>query len=384
MGVDVGSKGLEASIWASSSNGPSRYTPRTGDWTCLSCRFSNFASRQACFQCSLPKEEALRSASRGSPGHRNGFKPHNPTPILGIPNTSSPSGNRIQTSHNTHSNMPVRWSESRRGPAHPSISPLDRFDCEKYGLATSRWAPRHTNGWQERADRPEVLTRIVSVSKPELNTKDDDPRRSSKSPDLGLPYKVQHFILNMIQRIIEEGCYDFASRWIQNILCEKNYTCSQEVELPEWRRLLPKYIPGKAINPTSTSNLEGVLANTGRIRNAAVHRHLCDNADLRKMAGHAQDLMFMFSDVTRQENFHQLRIELDEWDKLNSDDPQAARNRLESALQVINELPMNDMDWTPNAESLMEIGPEIISEPSMGVSQRSSIPHHFGDEMQLD
>ena len=73
------------------------------------------------------------------------------------------------------------------------------------------------------------------------------------------------------------------------------------------------------------------------------------------MAQQAENLMTMFRDVTRQGKFERLGAELTVWDRNSGGDQQAARMKLEQALQEISERPMDDMDWTPNAVSLQEI-----------------------------
>jgi hypothetical protein len=196
-------------------------------------------------------------------------------------------------------------------------------------------------------------------------------------PDLGLPYEVQHFILAMIQRILEEGCYDFASRWIPNTLNEKGWTCSEAVELSTWKKSLPDIVPYKAISPVPNYSLERALADAVLIRNAAVHRHLCNNVEIRRMSSQAQDLMFMFSDVTRQNKFHRLQEEIKQWDSVITDDQQGKRNKLESALREISEQPVDDMDWTPNAVSLQE----ITSRPASPQIQEAE---EYIDQMEVD
>lgn len=201
----------------------------------------------------------------------------------------------------------------------------------------------------------------------------------STSPDLGLPYEVQHFILAMIQRILEEGCYDFAYRWIPGKLNERSWSCPEAVELSVWRDFLPMALPPNALVIVPQYSLDQGLKDAVRIRNAAVHRHLCDNFEIRKMAQQAQDLMTMFKDVTRQNKFHGLWEELNDWDRNSTGDLQAARGKLERALQEISERPMDDMDWTPNAVSLQEITSQVTSQ----VDQVQDIVE-YGDEMEID
>jgi type I site-specific restriction endonuclease len=180
----------------------------------------------------------------------------------------------------------------------------------------------------------------------------------------------------MMQRILEEACYDFASRWMRNILNENNWTCSEAVELSMWRKVLPPALSPNVIVPVKDYSLEDALTDAVRIRNSAVHRHLCDNIEIRRMASQAQDLMSMFSDVTRQTKFHRLRDELDDWDAASQQDLQAARSKLQEALQEISERPMDDMDWAPNVVSLQEITTHAES--------LLEIEEHYVDEMELD
>jgi hypothetical protein len=222
-----------------------------------------------------------------------------------------------------------------------------------------------------------TFEQTVSVSNAVPARSRSVPLTAPSPPDLGLPYEVQHFVLAMIERIIEEGCYDFASRWIPDKLYEKNWTCAEQVELSTWKKFLPTALPPKAISLVPNYSLERALTDAVRIRNSAVHRHLCDNAELRRMAIQARDLMSMFSDVTRYHKFHRLWEELQLWDSGLQHDPQAKRNRLENALREISERPLDDMDWTPNEVSLQEV-------TSRSETPQPYEPEEYIDQMELD
>lgn len=146
--------------------------------------------------------------------------------------------------------------------------------------------------------------------------------------------------------------------------------------------MLPELLPSNAIIPDTS--LEEGLTNAVKIRNSAVHRHLCDNIEIKRMALQAQKLMAMFADVTREHKLYLLETALSDWNVLSGVDPQAARNKLQSALQEISEKPVNDMDWTPNSVSLEEVGPEQFVDPP--VAEIGSADEYFGtgDEMELD
>lgn len=183
----------------------------------------------------------------------------------------------------------------------------------------------------------------------------------------------------MMQRILEEGCYDLASRWIPGELRERKWTCSEAVELSAWKKFLPTAIPYNAINPVNSYSLEMGLTDAVRIRNSAVHRHLVDNREIQTLAFKAGNLMEMFRDASRKEKFERLRFELGRWDegcRINRD---AARTMLEEALKRIGERPMDDMDWTPNAVSLQEIKDDGTAE-----LQNGGESYEYSDEMELD
>lgn len=180
-----------------------------------------------------------------------------------------------------------------------------------------------------------------------------------------------------MQRIMEEGCYAFASRWIPDVLQNNNWTCSEAVELSTWRNILPENVPKGAL-ASNSKPLEQCLVDAVRIRNSATHRHICSSFELRRMAQQAEDLMSLFSDRTRELKFHKLWTELHDWEKLSAMDMQAARYKMEVALQEIGERPMeDDMDWTPNAISLQEI-------PADEAEIKGAEDYDVHDAMEID
>lgn len=152
---------------------------------------------------------------------------------------------------------------------------------------------------------------------------------------------------------MEDGCFLFASTWIPEFLGASKWTCAEAVELSTWKKVLPITLPKEV--GISLAHLEDALANAVRIRNAAVHRHLCSNHELRQMASQASRLISLFADVSRQAKLDSLVVALRDWDSQIDEDQSTKRTRLEAALQAINEQPLDDMDWTPNSVSLQEI-----------------------------
>ncbi|PQE08499.1 ubiquinol-cytochrome-c reductase cytochrome c1 protein [Rutstroemia sp. NJR-2017a BBW] len=296
--------GLQASIWASGNYGYSR--------SARPLNFSNTAST---------RENAPVSITHSHPS----------PPATVTPKTSSIIGDKSYGSGNLS-------STTTKGSG---------------GLTTSRWAVRDYSRKSKATDHGEVWTKVASISTTALTP---HAHNASASPDLGLPYEVQHYILGMMQRLMEEACYAFASRWIPKVLQRNNWTCSEAVELSVWKTILPENVPAEALLPM-TKTLQQCLSDAVRIRNAATHRHLCTNFELQRMTLQAEDLMVMLSDRTRQAKFNRLWAELNEWERNSASNMQAARHKMEMALQEIGERPMDDMDWTPNAISLQELSP---------------------------
>jgi len=52
-------------------------------------------------------------------------------------------------------------------------------------------------------------------------------------------YAVQHKLLNAVQRLLEECCYDFARTWVPSVLEEHNWDCAEAVEIIRWSEVLP-------------------------------------------------------------------------------------------------------------------------------------------------
>ncbi|KAG0649619.1 putative RNA-binding [Hyphodiscus hymeniophilus] len=325
---------MNESIWARPrpGNENSNYFPRPDDWSCSSCGFSNFQRRVDCMQCSRSKA--------GTPTQQSFLAP------------KEVDGNIVSNWYqpNTNSSLAPISTLPAQKPTAPKLG----------GMADSLWAPRSLKG---RAKKSDTWIRKPSQNYDYSNTNTGGRTTistSSTPPDLGLPYEVQHFILAMIQRILEEGCYDFAYRWIPGTLNDRNWSCPEAVELSVWRDFLPNAsLPSHALVTVPQYTLRQALIDAVRIRNAAVHRHLCDNTEIQQMAQQAQNLMTIFRDGTRQSKFYRLWEELECWDTNSKGDTQAARRQLEQALQEISERPMDDMDWTPNAVSLHEITGQV-------------------------
>ncbi|KAF2669430.1 hypothetical protein BT63DRAFT_455414 [Microthyrium microscopicum] len=290
-------QGLFSSRWAHPGSTFSKKLARD-EWICPICQFSNFAHRTQCLNCTASRQKA------GATGPS----------ITANTSKATPTANFIPPY------------------ANPTL-PKQASD-----LFSSRYAPRYHQPQQPR----QIWTRTA-------------PARSStpQRQDLGLPYEVQHFILEMMRRILEEASFDFASRTIPQVLAEKAWDCSERVELAMWRDTLPEAVPASALVVISGYSFTQALIDAVRLRNVGTHRQLCDNGQLRKMADWSAGLMVMYGDETRRAKFEWLFDELIAWDE--GKNAEERRRKLEEALRYISERPLESMDWSPNSESLEEV-----------------------------
>ncbi|EAW12032.1 uncharacterized protein ACLA_007920 [Aspergillus clavatus NRRL 1] len=88
------------------------------------------------------------------------------------------------------------------------------------------------------------------------------------------PYHAQHAILSTVQRILEECCFDFATRWMPTEVHDHGWDCAAAVELTKWTKLLSKWtprLPSEALD-LSASDLDTSMYTIRKIRHTAVHR----------------------------------------------------------------------------------------------------------------
>ena len=155
-------RGLQDSRWASPARGIEKQgsntwasdTPRDGDWICVSCSFSNFQWRTECFRCrnkryqSEVNEAVDALASKldySAPNDLNNWESMAQIETRG-------SSERLSSSLPKHTGGGF---ELETTPLNGSLSgystPNRKGDTwaalgKGGGLATSRWAPKHSNG----------------------------------------------------------------------------------------------------------------------------------------------------------------------------------------------------------------------------------------------
>ena len=153
-----------------------------------------------------------------------------------------------------------------------------------------------------------------------------------------LTYQVQHELLNTVQRLLEQCCYEWARRWIPDLLEERKWTCFEAVELGQWAKVLPcrlEQTHDEATSLESADSLKSALVATHQLRHAAVHRLPTSAKGIGKMLGHALFLANALRDTNTTFKLDALLCEFN----LKVRDMELHKNELENGLdEELNEI----------------------------------------------
>ena len=142
----------------------------------------------------------------------------------------------------------------------------------------------------------------------------EDPSKSisSSSPSLFpsyLSYISQHKLLNTVQRVLEDCCYDWVSKWMPSLLEERKWTCSEAVELGRWSTAIPRRFDTFSSDATSLGSgeaLRAVFLATHPLRHAAVHRLHTSVRGLERMLENALKMVMALKDTPREGKLHNI------------------------------------------------------------------------------
>ncbi|EFE42951.1 hypothetical protein TRV_02316 [Trichophyton verrucosum HKI 0517] len=112
-----------------------------------------------------------------------------------------------------------------------------------------------------------------SSSKDEVSIQDSSDDGSTNLSHA--PFPIQHLVLTKIQTLLEQACFDFASKWATELISTEMWDCPEAIELSKWTLALNKVIhkiPINAFNAEDYPNIRSILHSGYEIRNIAVHR----------------------------------------------------------------------------------------------------------------
>ena len=156
-----------------------------------------------------------------------------------------------------------------------------------------------------------VLFQLICMQE---NEPIEDPSKSisSSSPSLFpsyLSYISQHKLLNTVQRVLEDCCYDWVSKWMPSLLEERKWTCSEAVELGRWSTAIPRRFDTFSSDATSLGSgeeLHAVFLATHPLRHAAVHRLHTSVRGLERMLENALKMVMALKDTPREGKLHDI------------------------------------------------------------------------------
>lgn len=126
---------------------------------------------------------------------------------------------------------------------------------------------------------------------------------------LYFPYSAQHKILNTAQRALEESCFEFAQKWLPQVLDSRGWDCAAAAELTKWSQILNQYsskIPSHATSQVGELTLSELLVATHKLRHAAVHRLPTTARQTNKFIFSALQLTQALQDSKRASQFDEL------------------------------------------------------------------------------
>ena len=137
----------------------------------------------------------------------------------------------------------------------------------------------------------------------------------TSAPELFLPYQTQHLVLTEVQRVLEECCFDFAKKWLPEVVQHRKWHCPMAVELIKWASIIRKHareIPASAMAKNmSVSSLVATLVKAHPIRHTAVHRVFMSVKGIGNLLKPAIRLALAMRDYARANHLEALKSQLD-------------------------------------------------------------------------
>lgn len=176
-------------------------------------------------------------------------------------------------------------------------------------------------------ESPELVARQLSVTSYKTSrrrltftaTMPQTTINALKTPSLYplyIPYKTQHQLLTKIQRLLEECCYEFTSRWMPDLIKQRQWDCPEAIELNKWTRIVVKRV-GKLPSHCfgnwggQTAMLTNILISINKLRHSAVHRLRTTAKSISEMIRSATRFATALGDLTCQEQLDELHGELE-------------------------------------------------------------------------
>lgn len=223
------------------------------------------------------------------------------------------------------------------------------------------------------------LEEVVNVEKNARGSQEQS-RLPSLYPSY-LPYKTQHLLLTTAQQTLEECCFDFAKRYLPEVLAGQGWDDPTAIELTKWVKVIGKsegVLPVDALDLGGTT-LKQVFIKTHKIRHTAVHRVPTTARGVSQLLQHAVKLAEALRDHNRASRLDFLRSELDSMIKAMELNKNVLENDTSSQLAELRrqreELERQERELIANA-----IKEDLNNKALIGNLLEKSVGHIFSQE----
>ncbi len=181
---------------------------------------------------------------------------------------------------------PARLKPSEKAPSEAKASQAESSASWSMA-ATSQAAIEQAESGDESTGEP-VTSDPPGQRTGELNTCEHNGRcsfliahESELAPRLpppapaSLPYATQHRILNRLQAVLEECCFEFASNSLPELIVSHGLEVPEQVELPQWIGLLQEpanRLPGEMVGSVPAMGWEGLVGAAQKLQNMIARR----------------------------------------------------------------------------------------------------------------
>lgn len=206
--------------------------------------------------------------------------------------------------------------------ARSTLDAIERIDSGEETEAAAEAVVEDEN----EDDRETVVMRQMAPEEQVLGEEDAHQHQPQPQPQHAhpampslwpcyVPYQTQHLLLNTVQGILEASCFDFAQRWLPEVLAKRNADCPAAIELTKWARILGKHaskLPaGAVLVKAGGVPLKKLVLTTHQLRHTAVHRLPTTARAMSQMLQVALDLVEALQDRARAAQLDSLKCELD-------------------------------------------------------------------------
>ena len=158
---------------------------------------------------------------------------------------------------------------------------------------------------------------------------------------LYIPYKTQFQLLTRVQRLLEECCYAFTLQWMPDLLEQRQWDCSEAIELQKWTFAALKRtgkLPSHCFasqGEDSTMSLADVFLKVNKLRHSAVHRIRTTAKGISEMIQTATRFARALGDLHCEQQLDEMQVELEGKIRALELNKNFLENRLEKELQDI-------------------------------------------------